>query len=333
MNDRWQQFLASRGATRETAGITRFPVHPSNAGAQMTELSHLALIAIEGRDATDFLHNQLTSDVTGLSSGRWQWSGYCNAKGRLLATLRLMRDGDRYLAEVPQALAGDLVARLRKYVLRAQVKLHLPETDYVGIGLTGRDAGSILSDAIAVPAPGDHALTPVEDGWLIQVGTDRWHCYLTPDAAMAAWDRMAKRAIPTDTDHWMRFDVAEGIPWILPATRELFVPQMVDLERIGGVSFTKGCYPGQEIVARSQYLGEVKRRLHLARAPNALDPGAPLAGSALAGQTAGNVVASAPTGDGGFRVLAVIDTETAAGGEVSATQTGTPLAALERVHA
>lgn len=333
MNDRWQQFLASEGATRDGAGYTRFPSTPSNVAALKADLSHLALIAIEGSDATEFLHNQLTSDVTGLASGRWQWSGYCNAKGRLLATMRLMRDGNRYLAEVPQALAADLIARLGKYVLRAHVKLRPLDDEYVGLGLTGQDAGAILHDVLAVPAPGDQAVAPLQSGWIIRAGANRWHCYLTPDAAVAAWGRIATRALPIDTFDWMRFDVTEGIPWILPATRELFVPQMVDLERIGGVSFTKGCYPGQEIVARSQYLGEVKRRLHLAQAPAALDPGAPLAGTALAGQTAGNVVASAPSGDGGFRVLAVIDTEMAAGGDVSATTSGTRLAALKRVHA
>jgi tRNA-modifying protein YgfZ len=332
MNDRWQQFLASRGATRDAAGSTRFPAQQPAAGARLADLSHLTLIAVEGRDAADFLHNQFTSDVTGLATGQWQWSGYCNAKGRLLATLRLMRDGDRYLAEVPGPLATDLIARLRKYVLRAQVKFHLLDEEYVGIGLTGPDAGATLTGVLGPLAPGQYALASVAGGWIVGVGADRWHCYLTPDAAMAAWVRMATVAIPTDTDEWMRFDVTEGIPWILPATRELFTPQMVGLERIGGVSFTKGCYPGQEIVARSQYLGTVKRRLHLARAPAALDPGALLEGTAPTGQTAGNVVASAPAGDGGFRVLAVIDSETAAEGNVSAPASGTRLAALKRVH-
>lgn len=332
MNDRWQQFLASRGATPGESGLTRLPSQPSTADAQLADLSHLVLIAIEGRDATDFLHDQLTSDVSGLAAGEWQWSGYCNAKGRLLATLRLMRDRDRYLAEIPRALAADLVARLRKYVLRSQVKLTLLDVDYAGIGIAGPTAGALLADRLAVTPPSDNTLSPVPGGWVVSVSADRWHCYLDPEAAMAAWDRLASHARPVDTFQWMCFDVAEGIPWILPATRELFVPQMVDLERVGGVSFTKGCYPGQEIVARSQYLGEVKRRLHLGQAPAALDPGAPLAGAALVGQTAGNVVASAPDGDGEFRVLAVIDTETAAGGDVSAPASGTRIAALRRVR-
>lgn len=326
MNPRWQQTLASRGATLDEAGLAVFPAPPSAAAAFLADLGHLVLISIEGRDAADFLQNQLTSDVARLADGQWQWSGYCNAKGRLLATLRLMRRGDRFVAEVPRTLAVDLAARLSRYVLRSQVKIAVLEDETIGIGLAGLD----LPVELGVPSPGEHQLAAVPGGFIVRTGEDRWHCYLSVDAAIAAWDRLAPRAAPSTTGDWMRFDVADGIPWILPATRELFVPQMVDLERIGGVSFSKGCYPGQEIVARSQYLGEVKRRLHIAQAAAALDPGAPVGG---AGQTAGNVVASAPAGDGGFRVLAVIDTETAARGGVSAMTSGMRLEALRRVHA
>lgn len=329
MNPRWQQFLASRGATLDAAGLTVFPAPPAGAKAFLADLGHLVLISIDGRDAADFLQNQFTSDVASLADGQWQWSGYCNAKGRLLATLRLMRRGDRFLAELPRTLAADLGTRLSRYVLRSQVKIAVLEDETIGIGLTGLD----LAVELGTTSPGDRDVAAVEGGFMVRAGKERWHCYVTVDAAITAWDRLASRAAPTATSDWMRFDVADGIPWILPATRELFVPQMVDLERIGGVSFSKGCYPGQEIVARSQYLGEVKRRLHIAQAETALDPGAPLGSAAREGQTAGNVVASAPTGDGGFRVLAVIDAETAAEGSVSATASGTRLDALRRVHA
>lgn len=326
MNPRWQQTLASRGATLDEAGLAVFPPAPPGAKALIADLGHLVLIGIEGRDAADFLQNQLTSDVAGLADGQWQWTGYCNAKGRLIATLRLMRCGDRFLAELPRTLAGDLVTRLSRYVLRSQVKIAVLAEETIGIGLAGLEPAVELGTA----SPGDHGIASVEGGFIVRAGKDRWHCYLTVDAAIAVWERLAARAAPITTGDWMRFDVADGIPWILPATRELFVPQMVDLERIGGVSFSKGCYPGQEIVARSQYLGEVKRRLHIAHTAAALDPGAPI-GSA--GQTAGNVVASAPAGDGGFRVLAVIDAETASQGNVSATTSGTRLEAVRRVHA
>lgn len=331
MNDLWQRFLATRSGRFDEQALAVFPVPPAGSNARLADLGHMGLIAVQGPDATSFLQSQLTNDVAALEPGAWQWSGYCNAKGRLLGTLRLVRTGDGFFAETPASIAGDLVDRLRKFVLRAKVSFASRADASAGIGLGGPEMAGILTDWLGRAPPAAGHADSLEGGILIGAGPDRWHLYLDTDRAIAAWERLSTRATPISTRAWARLDLDEGIPWIVPETQALFVPQMVDFELLGGVSFTKGCYPGQEIVARSQYLGAVKRRLHLARTSMEIAPGAPLASPALPGQTVGNVVSSAPAADASFHTLAVIDLESAAG-TIAQSSGGAPLEDLKRVH-
>ncbi len=331
MKDLWQRFLATRNARFDEQALAIFPVPPADSNARLADLGHMGLIAVQGPDATSFLQGQLTNDVAALEPGAWQWSGYCNAKGRLLGTLRLVRTGDGFLAETPLSIAADLVDRLRKFVLRAKVSFATRADATSGIGLGGPEMNKILTDWLGHPPPTAGHAESLEGGILIGARPDRWHLYLDTDRAIAAWERLSTRATPITTRAWARLDLDDGIPWIVPETQALFVPQMVDFELLGGVSFTKGCYPGQEIVARSQYLGAVKRRLHLARTTMEIEPGAPLASPALPGQTVGNVVSSAPAADASFHTLAVIDVESAAGA-IAQSSGGAPLEDLKRVH-
>jgi len=332
MNDLWQRFLVSRGAGFDEFGLAVFPARAASPGMVMSHLGHLTLIAVDGSDATTFLQGQLTSDVAALEPGAWQWSGYCNAKGRLLGTLRLVRTGEGFLAETPSGVALDLATRLSRFVLRAKVAFATDADTDCGIGVAGPQAAASLTRWLGhVPPAAGHAES-LDGGILIGVGATRWHCYLPPIQASDAWDRLAATATPISTRLWSRFDLDEGIPWIVPETQALFVPQMVDFELLGGVSFSKGCYPGQEIVARSQYLGSVKRRLHVASTATELAPGTRLENAAHPDQAVGNVVSSAPGGDGSFRILAVLDLESATAGTVTASDGGTSLERLTRVH-
>lgn len=333
MNDLWQRFLVSRGAGFDAFGLAVFPAAAASPGTVISPLGYLTLIAIDGRDATPFLQGQLTSDVTVLEPGAWQWSGYCSAKGRLLGTLRLARSGERFLAETPTGVALDLTTRLSKFVLRAKVAFATDADTVCGIGVAGPQAAESLTHWLGHAPPAVGHAESLDGGILIGVGATRWHCYLPPVQASDAWDRLAAMATPISTRHWSRFDLEEGVPWIVPETQALFVPQMVDFELLGGVSFSKGCYPGQEIVARSQYLGSVKRRLHMASCTPELAPGTRLANTIHPDQAIGNVVSSAPAGDGSFRVLAVLDLESAAAGTVTTSGGGALLEGLTRVHA
>lgn len=263
------------------------------------------LVRIEGADTLAFLNGQFTCDVAALSPGRWTWGGYCSPKGRLLATFRLGLLDGVCLLQCPSGQGADLAARLRRYVLRARVTLTpVPVTYRTG-----------PADALGIarpPLPGT-----------LRADDDRILWGLDLDAI--AVDAPAAEPVVPD---WSG-DVALGAPWILPAAAEAFVPQMVDLDRAGGVSFSKGCYPGQEVVARARYLGEVKRHLYRISVPGGPAPAS--GDSVVADERAvGSVLYGAGTGEDAV-ALAVIDGASVTGGGLSVH--GRPIGTAERVHA
>lgn len=241
----------------------------------------LATVLVEGADSAGFLNGQFTCDVPALADGHWQWGGYCSPKGRLLATFRIGRLGESWLIQLPASLATDFVTRLRRFVLRAKVTIG-------GMG-TRCSTGRTVS-----PSPAG-TLQRIGDSYIWGLG-EGWAALVVPETAGS----------PARAGREWIVDIALGSPWVLPATVESFVPQMVDLDRMGGVSFTKGCYPGQEIVARARYLGEVKRRLmRLALA----DGPTPAPGDAVTGaeeRPAGTVLLAERDG-AVASVLAVVD--------------------------
>lgn len=264
-----------------------------------------ALVRIEGPDALTFLNGQFTCDVAAVAPSHWTWGGYCSPKGRLLATFRLGRLDDAYLLQCPSGQGADLAARLRRFVLRAKVTL-------TAVPVTYRTGQAVPLGVTTPPQAG--ALRA--DGERIVWGLDRELFAIDTPAA--------EPALPD----WSG-DLALGAPWILPAQAEAFVPQMVDLDRAGGVSFSKGCYPGQEVVARARYLGEVKRHLFRVFFPAG---SVPVPGDAVMAddRAVGSVLYGAPSDAGGV-ALAVIDTGSASSTSLSVQ--GQPLGAVEPVHA
>jgi folate-binding protein YgfZ len=251
------------------------------------------LIRARGDDAASFLQGQLTQDVTGLAVGKARLAGWCSAKGRLLASFVVWRaaGGEFFLACSADLLAPTL-KRLSMFVLRAKCKLDDASQEFVVHGAAG-------GSAQAVP-PG----RVLEAANVTMIG-------LAPadGVARALWVAPRGAALPAapalDAAPWAWLEVASGVPRIAAATSELFVPQMVNFELVGGVDFQKGCYPGQEVVARSQYRGTLKRRAALFTAPVAARPAQELFHSADPGQPAGQVVLAASWG-GGHRLLAEV---------------------------
>jgi len=248
----------------------------------ITLLNDLAVIEITGADAASFLQSQLTHDVSSLDSSTARLAGYCTAKGRLLGSLVLWRRDPVENPPVFQALvkadiAQALVKRLSMYVLRAKVGLRVTDLDVMGVAGSALSTGELealpmhppawtiahLAKGSYIAAPsGDHAV----DRW--------WFVPEAPDSVAAPPHNLAVDA------RWQAADIAAGLPWIVAATQDLFIPQTLNLDLIDGISFTKGCYPGQEVVARSHYRGTVKRRMAygIADIP-ATDPIVGLAGS------------------------------------------------------
>jgi len=307
--------------------------HAGSTSSVTGDLGHLTLLAIAGPDATAFLQGQLTNDVATLAPGRWHWTGYCGPKGRLIAVVRLIKTSDGFLAETPADIAADLISRLRRFILRAKVTLTPWNVAPIGLGIAGADGAAGLARWRPGAVPTTGAADSFDGGVLVNAGTGRWHCYpATESEAGILRGLLPGNGAPLSAGEWARFDLDDGIPWIVAATQELFVPQMVDLELLGGVSFTKGCYPGQEIVARSQYLGAVKRRLYRARYRIELAAGAPLSSPLRPGQTVGNLVGAAPAGSDAYHVLAVLDVDCATAGAVHPSPGGSPLEELSPVH-
>jgi folate-binding protein YgfZ len=264
------------------------PVVPSSLDGGAVRLHDWAVLRARGADAGTFLQSQLTQDVLGLQRDQVRLAGYCSPKGRLLGSLWIWRtDDDAYGLLCSADLAAPLLKRLSMYVLRAKCKLDDAAAEWVVWGLAGAAATQWLGHA--APSPGRSAS---RDG--------AWVLGLAPAAgqARALLVQPAQAVAPPlpqfDAEHWRWLEVSSGVPRITAATVEQFVPQMVNLERVGGVDFQKGCYPGQEIVARSQYRGTLKRRMHLfATDGSVAQPGQELFHSADPSQPAGMVVNAA----------------------------------------
>lgn len=310
MNSNWQNFLASRGARIEAGQVSDFgnalaELDAAASGTVLAPLTHFGLIRATGEEAATFLHNLLSNDVQHLGRNRAERCGFCSPKGRLLADFLLWRNEHDYLLQLSADIQPALLKRLGMYVLRSKVKLANAGDDIVLLGLSGPGAAATLKAAgLDLPeAPMD--VSHVPGGEVIRLDEQRYQLALGTEAAARLWERLAEQATPVGTPSWRWLEVAAGIPHITALTQEEFVPQMANLELIGGVSFTKGCYPGQEVVARTKYLGKVKRRTYRARIEaDCPQPGTDLFGADLPNQSCGKVIEAAPSPAGGCEVLA-----------------------------
>ena len=273
------------------------PVAPHADGA--LRLTEWALLRARGADAATFLQSQLTQDVLGLPRDQVRLSGYCSPKGRLLASLWVWRmDDDTFGLLCSADLAVPLLKRLSMYVLRAKCKIDDASTEWALWGLVGPSARQWLG-AAAVP-PG--RLAQHAGGWVLGLRPAEGHArHLLVQPATAA----APELPALDGMVWQRLEVTSGVPRITAATVEQFVPQMINFERVGGVDFQKGCYPGQEVVARSQYRGTLKRRMHLFATDSGAHAGQEVFHSDDPAQPAGMVV-NAASDSSGTRLLAEV---------------------------
>ena len=327
MNEQWRDFLRTRAGRIDDLGQARFPDAPPDATLALCDLSHLGLIAVTGEDATHFLQGQFTNDIRLVTTTHTQLSSHCTPKGRMLANFRVLRLDETLYLQLPRPQLELLLKRLRMYFMRAKVVLTDVSDDFVTLGLSGDQAPEGL--AALFPALPEQANDLTRHGELTLIrlaGPIPRFQMLGPIAAMMSlWDTLAATATPVDAVHWTRLDIRAGIPTIHPETREAFVPQMANMQLIDGVSFTKGCYTGQEIVARMQYLGKLKRRLYLGEVTTdqAPRPGddvfSPISDSA---QTAGTILEAAALGDGRYEVSLVVEIAAFEDGRVALAESG-----------
>lgn len=316
MIESWKTFLQSQGAVIENATALHYgdPAAERMAAANGTivaDLSQLGVIAFHGDDTASFLQGQLTNDLASLHTDGAQWNAYCSPKGRLLGNFLIWRQGADYCLQLSGDILPGLLKRLTMFILRAKVQGRDASDETVRLVVAGKQALASVSAAMgAGPESSMHSVATAA-GQVIRVGEDKFVLSIAPERAPAVWQTLCRSATPVGAPVWDWLRLSAGIPMIVAATQEQFVPQMVNLEVIGGVSFQKGCYPGQEIVARSQYLGKLKRRMFLAHVDAEAAPGDNLYSADIDGQATGMVVNAAPAPTGGFDVLAVAQVESA----------------------
>lgn len=277
----------------------------------LADLSHLALLRATGDDAAAFLHGQFSSDVRALKEDASGLGAYCTPQGRALAVFRLFRAHDAYFLLLNAALADATLARLKLFVLRARVAL-ARDGEHRVLGIAGPNAPLLVRDALGARFPAPDEVVSQDPHVLLGLPGPHPRAAIIVAAAQApaVWERLrAARAVGHPVWDW--HDIRAGLPALTPATVEAFIPQMLNLDLLGGVHFKKGCYPGQEIVARTQYLGRLKQRMYRFRlregAPPA--PGTGLYAREFGEQRAGTVVLSSPAPDGGAELLAVAQNE------------------------
>ncbi len=336
----WLSFLASRGARLTATCAADFGDPPAELraardAAALADLSHNALVAVTGDDATGFLHGQFTNDVQALPVGGAQWSGWCSAKGRLLATFLLMRRSEGYFLLLPAEIAAGVVKRLGMFVLRSKVKIADASDAYARIGFVGKTAGVLVAGHWGF-TPDPMRSVEKDGATCVAIDEERFVIVAPVERASALWETLALNATPAGCEAWDGSLIRAGVPVIVAATQEAFVPQMANLDLVGGVSFRKGCYPGQEIVARTQYRGILKRRMALAHLDGERRPmpGDNVYGAAFGDQAAGTVANVAAAPDGGFDLLVVAQLESLGAGDLRwKAPDGPPLAIRARLAA
>ena len=341
MNAEWRAVLETAGAALAADRVADFgradaELRAALSGDIRCDLSHLGLIAVRGPDSEAFLQGQLTCDVRHVTPERSSLGAYCSPKGRVLACFRLFRRGDDFCLELPRPLVEPTLARLRKYVLRAKTTLDDASDALVRIGVAGPDAARRLAahvtDSVTGMAAGDVRQADQMTVLRLPGAIPRYELHGPVPALRAAWDALGPDLVSVGAEAWRLLDVLAGTPTVYSETVEAFVPQMLNLDVLDGIGFKKGCYTGQEVVARTHYLGKLKRRMVLARteSPAPPRPGDPLfSPQADASQSAGRLVDACQHPDGSYAVLAGALIECAERGTLHLGDAGGPQLRLE----
>jgi len=326
MKPEWLDFLKNAGAEIENNEVTSFgnadrEQRVVHSGLVICDLSHQGLISVDGDDATDFLQGQLTNDIRDVSEQHSQLSAYCTHKGRMLANFRIFKRENSFYLRIPLTLLESTLKRISMFVLMSKVSIKNSSNSLVRIGLSGPKADELLGNILTnMPNEVDDAVQ-VNGYTVIKCAGPhpRYEIYGDLAPMEKLWGQLDVHAAPVGSGSWESLDILAGIPTIYPETAEAFVPQMTNMQVINGVSFQKGCYTGQEVVARMQYLGKAKRRMYRLsiNTNEAVKPGDKLFSvDTSSAQGTGQIVSAQPLPDGGNSALAVINISDAESGHL-----------------
>ena len=324
MSNNWFSFLSPYGAVFNADQEVTFKLKGEAAEDSavkslqgdlfLSDLSYLGLIEVSGDDSKTFLQGQLTNDINAISSSLSHMSGLCTPKGRLRALLSIFAQGDKLYLQLPMPLLEETLKRLKMFVMMSKVELLDVSDSIVKMGVYGYKAVNYLKEnGFSIPVE-TNMVTENNGILLIRLSGDtpRFECVGAIEKIQALWEILQTKAQLINTSHWRLLDIRAGIPNVFASSKESFIPQMLNLHVLNGINFKKGCYTGQEVVARMQYLGKLKRRMYHAHCDT---DECPLPGTLLhsasskSGQGAGNIVDAQRSLKGGIDLLAVITNE------------------------
>ena len=323
-NNDWQEYQFIQGAVFNNEAISSFgnienELVCTQSQNVICDLSHLGLLEISGDDALTFLQGQVTNDVKLLQGNSAHYTGYCSPKGRLLALFFAFTHQQKLHLQLNHRLLEPIAKRLKMYIMRSKVSLNNVSDNLVKIGLNGQDIPRLLAPFFKeIPAKVYESIN-TESATLIRLAgsVPRFEVICDTAQAKTIWQALKAQCKPVGKDCWEWLEIQAGIPDIVTQTQEEFVPQMVNLDLLNAINFKKGCYTGQEIVARTHYLGKVKRRTHLAHLNTSTPPQAGNDVLNANDEVVGKLVRSAPAPNGGYETLAEIRLESVETGNLS----------------
>ena len=307
----WQTSLVQQGAVVENDAVSSYgdlmaELAATANGNTLCDLSHLGLLELSGADAMTFLQGQVTNDVMLLAGNNAHYTGYCNPKGRMLALFLAFAHTTplqtKHLhLQFNRALLEPIVKRLKMYVMRSKVEIKDVSNEIIRFGFNGSEAASIMALSLVSIPQNDYELTTLENATILKLPSisnhNRYEIFTDAANAGIIWNTLKTKATIVGKPCWDWLEIQAGIPDVTLNTQEQFVPQMLNLDILNGIGFKKGCYTGQEIVARTHYLGKVKRRTFLA---SIASDSAPSAGDKVlddAQNEVGQIVRIAPNAD------------------------------------
>lgn len=315
MND-WQEILAAHGGQTQDGHILTFGETAGDYPALATTtviaaLDDQGVLGVEGPDGAKFLQGQTTCDIHALSATTTVTGAFCNPKGRMIADFRAVAVASERIALImPRELVPTSVQALAKYAAFFKAKLVDRSADYRLLGVAGSAASALLAEHFPVVPAVSGQFYSHDGNVLVRLAGDRWLLLVPATAAADLWRQLAGAAKPVGLPFWQLLAIRAGEGQLSARTSGEFIPQMLNLQALGAISFKKGCYTGQEVVARMQYLGKLKRHMYrlVLDDPTPPPPGTEifLPGEA---QSAGNVVMAAPADTSHCEALAVLKTD------------------------
>lgn len=297
LEQRDTQFNAEKTSVLSSSGKT----------TQAVPLVHQRVLSIEGPDTEKFLQGQLSCDVSDVFSRGSSLGSHCNIKGHMLSLFRLLKTGDEKVwLRMSHDIFESSVANLQKYMIFSKAEATEISDQVAGLGLIGPGAQAIVEKCFGHSPSEDNGIIPLSNGLVVRVPGNRFEIWMEKEALTELLRELPLEVGIGSTNEWILSEIDAGLPDLRSDTQEAFIPQMANFQAVGGISFTKGCYTGQEIVTRLQHRGQLKKPMYIAEVSTAEMP---LPGQLISSPNkpnAGQVVIAAPCGENRYRMLAII---------------------------